>query len=42
MPRWITIPVCPECADLMKEDEEGDYQCIDCEHTLYADDLDQT
>ena len=41
MPRWISVPACPECGDIMREDDDGDFVCVDCEHVIYGKDLDQ-
>jgi len=40
MPKWIAVPECPECGDVMREDDEGDWECTDCNHAIYSDELD--
>lgn len=40
MPRWITVPLCHVCGNLMKEDDEEDYICIECGEVTYGSDLD--
>ena len=41
MPRWISVPACPECGDIMREDDDDDFfECVDCGYTIYGKELD--
>jgi len=33
MPRWIAVPICPECEEVMMPDE-GDYVCQECDELI--------
>lgn len=34
MPRWIAVPICPECEEVMAPDEDGDYVCPECDELI--------
>lgn len=36
---WVSVPICSECGDLMDENDDGDYECINCDKISYFDDL---
>ena len=40
MPRWVAVPQCPDCEDLMREDDEGNYECVSCGTIMFDEDLD--
>ena len=27
MSKWIAVPICPDCDEVMTPDENGDYEC---------------
>ncbi len=37
MPKWIAVPVCPDCEEVMGPDEYGDYECPQCGETIETD-----
>ena len=30
MAKWIAVPVCPDCNEVMTPDEDGDFECPEC------------
>jgi len=36
MLRWIAVPICPECGEVMIPDE-GDYVCSECDELIEGD-----
>jgi len=39
MLRWTSVPVCPECGDIMAPAEDG-YECIECDEFFENEDDD--
>ncbi len=33
--RWTAVPVCNECGDVMTENDDNDYECVNCDEVLY-------
>ena len=41
MSKWIAVPICPDCDEVMTPDENGDYECPECGEIIENEDKDE-
>jgi len=38
MAKWIAVPICPDCDEVMTPDEDGDFECPECGDVIENED----
>ena len=41
MSRWIAVPICSDCDEVMTPDENGDYECPECGEIIENEEEDE-
>ena len=41
MTRWMAVPICEDCDEVMPPDEEGDFVCPECEEYIENEELEE-
>jgi len=40
MARWTAVPICPDCDKIMPPNEDGDFECVECDEIIESEDDD--
>lgn len=37
MVRWIAVPKCPSCDEIMTPNDDGDFECVECDEIVESE-----